>query len=257
MLYQLVKNEVFKLFVSKKIYVIMIVMLFFTVLPKFEELIGSIDIPIYGQNLPIYMLGTHVFVIIPLYIIVSVAQMMTDEYVSGTLKTTLLHPVSRTRLFLAKWIGLGVTVLGLLLFAMAIAFLFGTLFFGWGDTFFYDDLYFSTAEGLMITFASYLITLVPFMVFSLVIMLLSLFFTSGGVVSVISVGLLVLMNISGELFKMLQPYLLVGSFRGFANDLFVYHDLSAVTTHLIVMAVYGLLSYVAAVNIFKRKDLAY
>ncbi|MBO8172561.1 MAG: ABC transporter permease [Bacillaceae bacterium] len=257
MLYRLIKNEVFKIFLSKKIYAIMIVMLFFTILPKFEELVGNIDIPVHGQNLPIYMLGTHVIVIIPLFIIVAVAQMFTEEYTAGTLKNTLLHPVTRTRLLNAKLLGLVVTVMALLLFGMLIAYGFGTLFFGWGNSFYFDGQYYTTGEGFMITIGSYLAAVVPLMVFAMVMMLLSFFFTSSGVLAGISIGLLVLMNLSGEMFKMLQPYLLVGSFRGFPITVFVEGDMANAGFQLLVMAVYSVISYGVSVMWFKRKDLAY
>lgn len=104
----LVKNELIKLFAGKKIYVFMLAIVLANSLIGVESLVGAIDIPVNGQNVPILMLPTIVNILLPLFVIVLVAGMITDEYANGTLKLSLIHPVSRTSLLTAKLLALGV-----------------------------------------------------------------------------------------------------------------------------------------------------
>ncbi len=147
--------------------------------------------------------------IIPLFIIIMMSGMLTEEYVGGTLKLSLLHPVTRSRLLTAKICALAVPILIFLVFTLLAGYGLGTAFFGWGDRFIYQDLVYTTREGIIFTVSSYLISFLPTLAFSALVMLISLQFTSGGAAVGALIGLVITMSIAGQLFKVIQPFLII------------------------------------------------
>lgn len=253
---RLLENEVFKIFAQKKIYVFMIVIVLFSMLPAVEWAQGSVDIPMNGQNLPLYMLGT-INSIIPIFIIVTFGDLITDEYVNGTLKLPLLHPVSRPKLLTAKLLALIVPVTLLLLLGMLSSYGIGTLLFGWGDQFLYNESVFAIEKGILFTLGSYIASILPLMMFAAVVMLICLPFPSGGAAVAASIGLLLLLSLLAQLLESIRPYLIITYFHEFPNQLFFTGDIGKILLSLLVMSVYGISSYLGSIYFFTRKDLLY
>lgn len=253
----LVKNELIKLFAGKKIYVFMLAIVLGNSLIGVESLVGAIDIPVNGQNVPILMLPTIVNILLPLFVIVLVAGMITDEYVNGTLKLSLIHPVSRTSLLTAKLLALGVILLYLLAFALLVSYVLGTVFFGWGEQFTYNDEVYTTTAGIIMTVGSYFISSLPLLTFGTIAMLISLKFSSGGATVGATLGLLLLLAFLGEVIEVIRPYLFVGYFRQLAVHVFETGDLVRIVLGFLVMAGYGITAYLVSIYLFKKKDLAY
>lgn len=251
----LIRNEAIKVFLGKKLYVLMLGILLANSLIGVESLVGSIEMPVNGQNVPIYMLPTIVNILMPLFIIVLVAGMVTDEYVSGTLKLTLIQPVSRRDFITAKLFALGTLIVYLLSFSLATSYLMGTIFFGWGEQFIYEGEFFQTATGVMVTVGSYFISSLPLMVFGSLVILVSLQFNSSGAAVGTSLGLLLIVAFLGEIMPVIRPFLFVNYFRQFAVLIFQTGDMPGAALGVLVMAGYGLGSYLVTVYLFNRKDL--
>ncbi len=255
-MHKLIANEVFKIFAQKKIYVFMIMIVLFSLLPAIEMALGSIDFTLNAQNLPLYMLAT-INSIIPIFLIVTLGDSITDEYVTGTLKLPLLHGASRTRLLTAKILALIVPVTVLLFLGMMATYLIGALLFGWGDQFIYNGNVFATETGILSTMGSYATSILPLMAFAAVIMLICLQFPGSGAAVATSIGLLLLLSLAGQLVENIRPYLIITYFHEFPNSLFFGGNGREITLSLIVMFVYGVFSYLGSIYLFKKKDLLY
>ncbi|WP_070119342.1 ABC transporter permease subunit [Bacillus marinisedimentorum] len=257
MLARLIKNELLKIALNKKLYVFMVVMALFTFLPAFEKLIGQVPFDLTGQNLPMYMLTTHVMILLPLFAIIIITDMITDEYVSGTLKLSLLHPVSRASLLTAKIISLFISLLFLLLYAAFFAYLLGSIIWGFGDSLVFDGVEYATLDGIIKTVGSYIVSAFPLTAFGTFIMLAALLLSSNGGALGVSVGFLIFLNLAGELFPFLRPYLLVDYFRGLAKYLFFTEEYNQAVIGIFIIVIYGIATYIISLIYFKKKDLLY
>lgn len=264
-MFNLIKNEVYKMFKTKKILVFMLVIFVYNFLPSLEQVMGTIDqaeVIINGQTTAFYMLNFMISNIFPIFIIISLADMITGEYTNGTLKLALLHPVSRAKLLTAKMIALTLVLFCILVFSLVLSYAMGTLIFGWGDQFSYQDpdqaisdaTTYPTKEGIMVTISSYIVSIFPLMSFGMIIMFLALLFNSSGVLAGISIGLVIFLSILGGVVEPIQPYLIVDGFSMF-KDIFVLKDVSAFLNSIIVTAIYGMGFFLASIYLFKKKDL--
>jgi ABC-2 type transport system permease protein len=253
----LINNEIFKVFALKKIYGFMVVITMFSLLPVLEFAMGAVDFPLNGQNLPLYMLSSFADLIIPIFIIVTLGDLITDEYVGGTIKLSLLHPVSRTKLLTAKLFALIVPVIVLQLFGMIISYTIGTVLFGFGDQLLFNDNVLSTGMGIAATLGSYLVVILPLLAFACMVMFICLRFSSSGLAVATSIGLLVLFSLAGQIVVELQPYLVITYFVELSNYIFFTGDWSKISMAFIIISVYGVTSYIGCIRHFKKKELLY
>jgi len=263
----LVKNEIYKFFRTKKLYVFMLIVFVYNFLPSLEKIVGTIDeanVIINGQNTAFYMLNFMITNIMPLFIIVSIADMVTGEYVNGTLNIPLIHPVSRIKLLTAKAIALFIPLICLLIFSLLLSYAMGTLIFGWGNQFVYQEVnqsikdatVYSTQEGIVVTLGSYFISIFPLLAFGMMVMFFALFFNSSGVLVGISLGFLIFLSILGEVVQTIRPYLIINSFSLF-KMIFVSQNINDFISTFIITAFYGLGFYFASIYSFSKKDLTY
>ncbi|MDW7673988.1 MAG: ABC transporter permease [Bacillota bacterium] len=263
-MFNLVKNELYKLFKTKKIYVFLFIIFVYNFLPSLEKVMGTIgdEILINGQTTPFYMLNFMITNIFPIFIIVALADMVTGEYASGTLKLPLLHPVSRVNLLAAKAIALTIVLLFILMFSLILSYIMGTAIFGWGDQFIYQEpdqalqyaTFYSTKEGIAITFISYVISAIPLIAFGLVIMFLALIINSSGVLAGLSIGLVIFLSIFGEVVVAIRPFLIIDALSMF-KTLFITKNMSYFIVNMIVTALYGIVFFLGSIYLFKNKDL--
>lgn len=266
-MFNLISNEVYKLFKTKKLLVFMLIIFVYNFLPSLEQVMGSIDqaeIIINGQTTPFYMLNFMLANILPIFIIVSLADMITGEYANGTLKIALLHPVSRVKLLTAKISALTIVLFCLLFFSLILSYAMGTLTFGWGDQFSFQEpeqainnaVIYSSQQGVLVTISSYVLSIFPLIAFGMLILFLSLLFNSSGVLAGISIGLVIFLSILGDVIEPIRPYLIINGFSMF-KDIFVLKDISVFVRTFIVTTTYGLGFFLATVYLFKKKDLTY
>ncbi|WP_366922946.1 ABC transporter permease [Metallumcola ferriviriculae] len=256
-MYNLIKNEVIKIFAGKRMLVFMIITLVFSLLPKLEAVLGEIPLEITGQNMPLYMLNSMTNLILPIFLIITVADMITGEYAGGTLKLSLLHPVSRTKLLTAKLISLVIPMVFLLAFAQMTGHLLGTIFFGWGEQLTFHDVSLSTGKGLLVTAGAHLVSIIPLLTFSAVILLLALQFTNTGAAVGISIGLLMTLSVLGQLAVNLRPYLLISYFEAVPKLFVTASGHREFLTAAVVMAIYGGTSYLISIYQFSKKDILF
>ena len=132
----LVKNECFKVFRRSKLALFMgavlalqLITIFRILSPQQQDESAA---GMNGQSFPLHMIDSQPF-ILALFAAVLAADLVADEYRSGTLKLTLLRPVGRGRVLAAKAAALASAVIALTGFSVMAAYAAGTLAFGWGD----------------------------------------------------------------------------------------------------------------------------
>ena len=251
----LIKNELIKSFSKKKFYVFMIIVILLELLPWLQSLLGELHMVVNGQNLSVIMLSGVAGSIIPLFIILSLADMITDEYSSGTLKLSLIHPVTRTQLLIAKIFSLVIIITVLLVFAIATGYIVGTFIFGWGDAFVFQGNDYSTFEGILITLGIYAASILPLTIFILLLTLLSLQFTSSGITVGVGIGLMVTMDMFGQVFSSLRPYLLTTYFQKFPMIIISGNYGGDLAAALLILLVYGITSYSISIYQFNKRDI--
>jgi ABC-2 type transport system permease protein len=273
----LAKNEVYKIFKQRKIYIFMFIIFVLTCLEYVGAIIvnkasrsnSSITSPFMnmnGQTMPLMMLS-GISTIIVIFITILLADIVTDEYKNGTLKLSLLAPISRSKLLVSKVVGLLFGTLILLVFTMIISYLLGTVFFGWGDKFILNGfnyntngdlvkqtMTFSVSKGILFTIFSYIIQVLPYMAFGMIVLFLSLLFSNMGATIGTSLGVWFAFTILDQISKDVKLYTIT-SYFSFYSKFIDKIDFEATLIDLSVIIVYIVIFYVLSLILFRKKDI--
>lgn len=131
----LIRNELYKLFRMKKLYIFAAVMVVVLVLNLYNYEPGEDPMVIwtfmYGQSVPLNTLDflTQFMVI---FIPILAGDSVTQEYRRGHMKLSLLRPVLRSELLLAKLAALLVFIIVMALFYTAASYAIGSYYLGLG-----------------------------------------------------------------------------------------------------------------------------
>lgn len=260
----LIRNELHKLFAQKKMFVFFTILLCMALLitgivytthhnPKLQALADMEQTANFtGQQFPLTNLSGMVQMF-SIFAIIMIAEMITEEYTTGTLKLSLLHPVTRRRLITAKAASLWIATLILLLFTMVFSYIIGTVFFGWGSHFVLLEKTYSTGAGLLMTLGAYLLTSLPVMAISLVVLYAALFLNSSGAVIGLGLGFFFAQSIISQVSSKLAPFMVLTY-----TDIwgFLYSEQwRKVGYGLLVFLIYGGISYILSLRKFRQKDL--
>jgi len=252
----LIKNEWLKLLQNKKFYALLLFLLLLYLLPVLMTVLVRIN-TYNGQVYPLTVFGVAASFALPLFLIVFVAEIITDEYLSGTLSLTLLHPVTRRQVLTAKVIFIYSVILLLLVFCLGLGYLIGTVIFGWGTDFMARGLTYSVSEGIFITVTAYLSASLPLLAFSLLVLFLALLLQSGAAVVGMSAGLLFLLTILQLLAEELSPVLINTYFNTLPIVLDYLNNPGGLTFRLLFVFCFALLFYCLALFVFTRRDMVY
>lgn len=270
----LIKNEVYKIFRQKKLFVFMGIMLLSMILNYIFFLLSKnivMDnnsnpfLNMNGQMFPINTLN-GVNTIIVIFIIIVSADIITDEYKNGTLKLSLLWPITRTKLLISKVIGLYISIFTLLVFTMTAGYILGTIFWGWGDTLVLSDFNttgfgqkpvtysFSPLNGIIYTIGSYILSTIPFISFGMIVIFISLLYSNVGATIATGLGIYFGLGLVDQFIRNSRPFLINTYFTfymDFAKDIDIKHVILGTLSILI----YGIVFYLSSLLIFKKKDI--
>lgn len=221
---------------------------------KHTDLPQNADMVINGLSFPLTVLA-GIGEMIAIFVIILVADMITDEYVTGTLKLNLLHPVSRTRFWFAKALSLLLAIGILLGFTLGSSLVIGTIIGGIGDSLKIAGHTFSPIPGLLATSAAFFSTAIPLWSYALLVMFFAIHLTSTGSVIGVGMGLYFFMAILGQVWGAGRPYLL-NTYINIYGYVFT-GQWKQVITGVLVILLYGGLGYLLGLYSFKRKDLLY
>lgn len=113
-LYANVINEAQKIFLRKKTLVLFVITALIPValcgiLSVFQNNIGVI--PINSSQFSIFILGIFTNFILPLLITMAAVDMFSGEFNDRTIKSVLLRPISRFKIYLSKIICIGIYII--------------------------------------------------------------------------------------------------------------------------------------------------
>lgn len=262
-MFSLIQNELIKIFARKKIYVFMAIILFFNVLVALPALMTKHNMPseisngminFNGQVFPVTVLD-GLNTLLAVFLIILIADMLTEEYISGTLKLPLLRPVTRGQILASKVLALFLVTCLLFFFTLVSGYIVGVLFLGWGHQFLLAHTTLSPLEGILTTLMVYGLTLLPLFAFGVAVLALSLLLTSGGSVIGLGIGALFAGSIVSQINRTLSPYLITTYFKPYQDLL--SGNWGAINAGLVAFVIYTAVFYLASHWIFKRKNLLY
>ena len=285
-MYNLVKNELFKIFKQKKLYicgVMILVVLAISIASAIMTqsassssgnlLVGSesadVSSQVTGQNFPISMISS-ISTILVIYIVILLGDIMADEYKSGTLKLTLLGPVSRSKVVMAKAIALFISISTLIVFTLITSYIAGSIFFDWGSGFnviSYQTTYagemtaanfaLTAVLGILVTAGAFLLTILPYFSFGMIVYFLSTLIPNMGAVIGASLGTWITMSLVGMAFPKITPYLIT-SYFSFYNEFLRSSkdfDVRSIATGSLVIVLTGALFLGLSIFAIRKKDI--
>lgn len=255
----LIKNELFKIVKQKKIYIMAGVILAITLALIFVSIAVEEAPPVAssGQEFPLSLLEGMVS-LLPVLLIFMVSDMVAGEYNSGTLKLSLLYPVSRDRLLISKMIAILVMTIFLLAFTLVTGYIAGILVWGWEEGFAYLGQEYGAGKGWLITIQSYLVSVLPVFSLGILFLFLSLLVKTNTAALGLSLVIFFAMSFLSDFLEAARPLLLTSYLHIF--QFILLREESAELSRMILpgFAVLVLGTGVligASLFLFRRKDI--
>lgn len=250
----LFKNEWIKLFNNKKLYGFLLVMFVTHMLPVIFTLFLNMK-TLNGQVFPLNMFAVITTFVMPIFLIVVVAEIVTEELLSGNLALSLVHPVTRGQVIAAKVIFVFTLILLLQVISLVFAYTIGTVIFGWGSDFMLRGSTYPMLLGVYITIAAYLSAVIPLWVFSLLIIFIAVIIQGGAAVVGIAAGLFMLFNILNLLADEIRLVLINTYFNTVPLVLAYLDNPSELLFPALFMGCFAVIFYLLTVVVVLRKDM--
>ncbi|MDP4182970.1 MAG: ABC transporter permease subunit [Bacillota bacterium] len=257
---KILSNEVYKLVIRKKLYIfiglLFVLAVFYVInVPRTNELLSAANIAeINAQTFPIELLDELAGFILPIFMIIFTAEIISGEYKDGTLKLPLLRQVSRIRLFLAKIGSLAVVLSIILISIMLFGYMLGAFNLVWGDKFIFKGIVLSTGKGILFTILIYFLTMLPLLAFSAIISFFAVIINNEGTVVGLGIGLLIISMIAGSIFDKIS-LLLPKNYFSLYDVLASGANLREATVSYTFNLIYGIVFFALSLYIFKCKDI--
>jgi ABC-2 type transport system permease protein len=210
-----------------------------------------------GLLMPLAAIALLSAFLLPLLASMVGAYQLAGEAETGTIKTWLMHAISRGGVLASKW-GVGViyVAIGLLLVAVG-ALLAGGLAFGWHAPTLLSGQTVSAVQGLWLSLLSYLYVLVGVVCVLSLALLFATLTNSSLTAAIAALVVFIVMNILGAFsyFDFLKPYLFttyIDNWRGLLRQPI---DWPPIEKGLLAFAIYIVALTVAAWYLFRRKDV--
>ena len=254
MLYNLVKNEYYKLFKKKKLYIFAVIITGMAFIPVIINRLEEAGVNFTVNTLALENLSWSTEMIIPIFLAVLVADLITGEYKEGTFKLSMLGGATRIELLAAKIITLISATLILVFFTMMISYLSGAIFLEWGIPFQFNNVTLSETQGILFTAGLYLLSVIPLTAFGLMIMFFGLKLESGGSLVGLTIGIFFMMNIIRQLSTLFRPLILSNYFN---TSYLLSTDFSSqqILIFVIISLVYFLVFLALSVADILNKDI--
>ena len=217
-MFLILKNELYKIFHNKRIYMFLIILLLFIV--AIAYLINSIEPSLQmsatmldklkGAYFPIQILSTISDLLLPMFVTLIITLLFSDEYYNGTLKIPLLNGFTRIELITAKLLISIITTIIMLICVFALSYLTSFLF--WGDAVSNNKVFVKTVQV-------YSLTLLPFIALITIVLFLSMFIKNSGIIIGVIVSVLVLSSFISSLFPGASQYILTYYLKAFSAKL--------------------------------------
>lgn len=232
-MFRVFRNEMYKIFHSKKLYVFAALAL----------LIAGIIVvaPTDTSEIQALMTSEISRTFLPMLFAIIIADSITEEYKSGTLKLSMIHPIKRTSYLLGKVMALIPVGIIFIIWCQAVG--IGAEFIKVGE------LSLNTSE-MMEMLVQTIGGLIPILGFSMIVLLLALFFRGTGAVIGATFGILISMQILTPIANM---YHFENWLINTHNNMFI--ESADFTTSMMVCIGYIVVFLGASLLAFNRKDI--
>jgi ABC-2 type transport system permease protein len=210
-----------------------------------------------GLLVPLAAIGLLTAFLLPLLAAMAGSYQLAGEAESGTIKTWLVHPVSRGGVLVSKWAVAALYLLAGLALVAAGAYVVGVAVFGAHAPALLSGGTVSIAHGLWLTLLTYLFVAAGMVCVISLAMLLSTLTDSSLTAAIGTLVILIVMQVLGAFsyFDFLKPYLFTSHLDAWQGFFQRTIDWAPVEKGLLAFGVYIVASTAAAWYLFRRKDV--
>lgn len=240
-------NELEKLYKKKKVSVAVIVSLIFIVMGQLVIIGVRSGFGLRGvgsMEFPLLALSAVVNTILPLFTALVTIDSFSGEYSQNTMKIALTRPVSRLKFFTAKLTAISLFILTNLLLVMFFSIAAGLLFNANSFTF----------VGLIRVIISYLVTLLPMIILSLVILFFTNIIRSGIGVFFLSILIFIIMKALGLVFSQYSGILFTSMLDWYKLWLMDTLPFLKIFRQFILMCGYVIILFTGSYYLFDKKE---
>lgn len=260
-MFKCLRNELYKNFRSKKLYVIFSIIVLFQFIMAFginnianeTGMSGYLDL-INLWSFPFQFISQTLSNLFLIMVIVLISGAFSDENNDGTLKLSLIRPITRTEFLFSKIISSIIITAFLLFVSFLTSLLFARIFFSSEGSFFYDmNTVLTIRDGMMRTILYYLFALYPLTGYAMIVLFLSNLFKKTSLTITASLGLLLISDIFTTFFDKAEKFIINSHFY-IINYIFKEVDKDFYSSFFIILA-YILIFGAFNLIYFLRKDI--
>lgn len=254
------QNELLKLFKTKKLYVFFLLLAAATVITVYyhnnpgagmQTVIETAN----AQSLPIVLKYSTVQ-FFSIFMAVYIADVITDEYKTGSLKLSLLRPIDRATLLNSKVAAIFAFTVILTLFFILSTYAIGTVSFGWDNSAVYNGVTYSTTDGILLTAKVFAVSLLPLMAFGMITMFIAVTSNNMTTTIAISIGITMLGQYLNAL-PSIKVFSVVNQMLFFSDYFVKIKNPGEMMLSIMVNLTYIVIFYLLSKTTFKMKDILY
>lgn len=254
---KLLQNEFLKLFKSQKLYVFFLFLVAMTAITVYYYNLGAgfktVIETTSAQSLPIVLrYSTTQF--FSIFMAIYIADIITDEYKTGSLKLSMIRPISRTKLLNSKIAAIFSFIVILTTFFILSTYAIGIISFGWGSYTIYDGVTYSTIEGLLLTAKAFTISILPLMAFGMISIYIAVVSNNMTTTIAVSIGISML-GIYLNALPSIKVFSVVNQMYFFSDYFVKINNPGEMMLSVMVNLSYIVIFYLLVLNTFKKKDI--
>lgn len=242
------QNEIFKILKRRKVMIIVpLAAIIVALVYVIKNTVGSHGVNLTGET-PTTLLTLSIFhyVFLPVCVTLISVDMFSGEYAERTIKSTLLVPVSRFKIFLSKFLAVVSFIFFMLMFIMVCSMVATIL--TTGSVFQSVDLFFKSI-------VQYIVSVLPMSIFALMVIMISNFVGSPTLAFVVTFFSFILLKSMEVLFPQFASFFYMSMFNlydlfnaGFQN---VYKIIRVVS----ILLGNGIVFFVVGCSLFESKEI--
>lgn len=205
----------------------------------FQQLTGTNGVQT-GQTMG-WVLRQMMWFILPLFTAMIAVDIFSAENSRGAMKSTLLLPISRYKIYLSKAVVLATVIMTLLLSIYVVTLSFGAVLFGIGNL----------GAGVLSLLIDYVAAALPLILLGLMVGLISQFLKASSTIMTFSVIGYIVMNLVGGFFSGLYLYIPTSYMQWYRYDAFS----SMSTSMLMFMIAYIIMFMTVGIFRFDKQEL--
>ncbi|WP_410506311.1 ABC transporter permease [Haloimpatiens sp. FM7315] len=247
---KVLKNEIIKMFSSKKFYILCFVIILSILIIAFTGKNDAKSVINAENFLTETLFGMLMRPMIPMLMVVIIAETLTQDYAEGTMKFSLMAPIKKSDFIIGKFLFITVYALILLFVSFFGSYIIGVIFFGLGDK---GEILSNFIYNLEV----YVSIVLPLLSFSFVISFIALIVNNSATIMGLGIGIHVIMLFVDSQIKNAMYYTFSGGIAGgmYAVRILGKIDVNAVISFSITAGIYIFVSIILSMLIFKKKDI--